>query len=317
MSTPWAVTRILAATDLSHASLPALRYARLFADAFAANLSVVYRDPLIYPMETVGPSQAMFVMPPPEHEARLRKEVVQHAGQVMTGRQYDIDLAVGQPVPAILEAAEQRDVDLIVTGAHLHERWRRFLFGSVSDGVQHASRCPVLTVSGDGPPLLDADVRISQILCPVNFTEIARESLAAAGQLARTFRARLFVVNVIESGEVKGTADDEERIREWIGPELQATCTYRELVLRGAPVDRVLDCAEDIGANLLVIGAQHKRFRDATVIGTTTERLIRFASCPVLVVPRLPVTKEVSHENRPERTDREHRRRDAGRAHAV
>jgi nucleotide-binding universal stress UspA family protein len=56
--------------------------------------------------------------------------------------------------------------------------------------------------------------------------------------------------------------------------------------VRGGPAERVLDCADDVGADLLVVGAQHKLFRDATVVGTTTERLMRFASCPVLVVPR-------------------------------
>lgn len=317
MSTPWSITRILAATDLSSASVPALRYARLFADAFSAQVTVIYSDPLIYPMETIGPSQAMFVMPPPEHEGRLRKELALHVSPIMGGRPYEIELTTGQPVPAILETAHEKSADLIVTGAHLHEHWRRFLLGSVSDGVQHASVCPVLTAGSDGRPPLDADIRITHILCPVNFTDVARESLAAAGQLARVFHARLFVVHVIESDEVKGTVDDEERVRDWIGPELQATCTYRELVLRGGPAERVLDCAEDVGASLLVIGAQHKLFRNATVIGTTTERLIRFASCPVLVVPRMPVAKEVTHENRRERTDREHRSRDAGRARTV
>ncbi len=52
----------------------------------------------------------------------------------------------------------------------------------------------------------------------------------------------------------------------------------------------MLDCADDVGADFLVIGAQHKLFRDETVIGTTTERLIRFAPCPVLVVPRETMT---------------------------
>jgi hypothetical protein len=33
------------------------------------------------------------------------------------------------------------------------------------------------------------------------------------------------------------------------------------------------------------------------VIGSTTERLIRFASCPVLVVPREPVRQKLAVEN--------------------
>ena len=85
-------------------------------------------------------------------------------------------------------------------------------------------------------------------------------------------------------------------MRRWIAPEMQETISYRELVVRGGPAERVLDCADDVGADLLVIGAQHKLFRDATVIGTTSERVIRFASCPVLVVPRQPVRREATIE---------------------
>jgi hypothetical protein len=55
-------------------------------------------------------------------------------------------------------------------------------------------------------------------------------------------------------------------------------------------------CADDIGSDFLVIGAQHKLFRDSTVIGTTTERLIRFSSCPVMVVPRQAVRHETKAE---------------------
>jgi nucleotide-binding universal stress UspA family protein len=303
MTTPWTPTPVLAATDLGKGSLPALQYARLFADAFDAKLTVIYSDPIVYPIDTIGPSQAMFIMPPPEHDERLRKDLVDHVAPVMTGRQYEIELTMGQPIAAILETAAERSADLIVTGSHLREGWKRLLLGSVSDGVQHESLCPVLTVSGGH----DDDRRITNILCPVNFTDVARDALAAAAQLAKAFRARLFVVHVIEADEVKSAPDDEAKIRQWIGPELQASCSYREIVVRGGPAERVLDCAEDIGANLLVIGAQH----NASVIGATTERLIHVASCPVLVIPRIPAGKEVTYENLRERTDRVDRGRDA------
>ena len=86
--------------------------------------------------------------------------------------------------------------------------------------------------------------------------------------------------------------EEEARVRRWIAPELQEVCSYRELVVRGGPAERVLDCADDVGADFLVIGAQHKLFRDATVLGATSERVIRFASCPVLVVPRAVVRRD-------------------------
>ena len=71
--------------------------------------------------------------------------------------------------------------------------------------------------------------------------------------------------------------------------------------MRGGPAERVLDCADDLDCDLLVVGAQHKLWRDDTVIGTTTERLIRFASTPVLVVPRAAAHHPMHAEQRRER----------------
>jgi nucleotide-binding universal stress UspA family protein len=218
---------------------------------------------------------------------------------MMAGRPYDIDVTIGQPVPSILAAAKERNADLIVMGTHLRHGWRRALLGSVSEGVLHGSECPVLTVAARDGYVGATPYAITSIMCPVNLTDVARESLHVAARLAEAFGAHLTIVHVLEADEVMNAKADEEKVRHWVSPELQDVCSFRELVVRGGAAERVLDCADDVGSDLLVIGAQHKLFRDSTVIGTTTERLIRFASCPVLVVPRQAVgrgEKAEAHE---------------------
>lgn len=291
---PFVISSILAPTDLSTSSIPALRYARMLAQRFSAMLTVMYTDPIVYPVNMAGPADGLYITTTPEHHARLRAEVEQHAGVVMSGTPYDIDVTIGQPVPAILAAARERKADLVIMGTHLRHGWRRALLGSVSEGVLHGSECPVLTVATQDGYVGATPYAITHILCPVNFTDVARESLRVAAGLAEAFGARLTIVHVLEDGEVMDVKAEEARVRRWIAPELQHTCSYRELVVRGGPAERVLDCADDVGADLLVVGAQHKLFRDATVIGTTSERVIRFAPCPVLVVPRPVVHRDAT-----------------------
>lgn len=294
---PFVITSVLAPTDLSDSSIPALRYARMFADRFSAKLTVMYTEPVVYPVELAGPADGVYINTSPEHHAQLCREVELHAAPAMAGRPYDIDVTIGLPVPSILAAATERDTDLIIMGTHLRRHgWRRALLGSVSEGVLHGSECPVLTVATRDGSAGAAPYTITNIMCPVNFTEAARESLHAAGRLADAFGARLTIVHVVEADEVTNMKADEEKVRRWVAPELQDVCSFRELVVRGGPAERVLDCADDVGCDFLVIGAQHKLFRDATVIGTTTERLIRFASCPVMVVPRQAVRQETKAE---------------------
>jgi nucleotide-binding universal stress UspA family protein len=290
------INSILAPTDLGESSIPALRYARLLADRFAAKLTVAYIDPIIYPIDLTGPADGLYINTTPAHEAELRREVEKHAASVMTGRPYEIDVTIGLPVPSILAAASQRHADLIVMGTHLRHGWRRALLGSVSEGVLHGSECPVLTVAPKDGNVSSAPPTIKNILCPINLTEVARESLDVAANLAEALGAQLTIVHVLESDEIADTRADEEKVRKWIGPDLQVFCSYRELVLRGGAAERVLDCAEDLGSDLLVIGAQHKLFRESTVVGTTTERVVRFASCPVLVVPRQEVGRHAPAE---------------------
>ncbi|MEO8035226.1 MAG: universal stress protein, partial [Acidobacteriota bacterium] len=156
--------------------------------------------------------------------------------------------------------------------------------GSVTESVLRGGDCPVLSVNRKGRLLTPDPVK--KILCPVNFSDVARASLEYASRLAATFDCELAVVHVVEDEDKMHALAAQMDVRSWIDPAVQNRCTYRELVLRGGAAERVLDCAEDLGADMIVIGAQHKRFRDETVIGTTTERLVRFADVPVLSVPR-------------------------------
>lgn len=283
------IRRVLAPTDLAEDGVPALRYAELLAERFGAELTVMYSDPIVYPIDILDESATLMVSSSPDHEAALRLQAGQFAARWIKQWPFTIDVTVGQPIATILRAAEVHRSDVIVMGTHARRGWRRALLGSVTDGVLHNTKCPVLAVSSNEQRKADSAVAITKILCPVNFSEVARDSVRWAARLALVFGAELIFVHVIEPDMVAETTADEERVRLWVEPELQDRVQYRELVLRGGAAERVLDCAEDLGTDLMVIGAQHRFFRDATVIGTTTERLIRFSNAPVLIAARAAV----------------------------
>jgi nucleotide-binding universal stress UspA family protein len=279
---------ILATVDMSDADAPPLRYARLFAEEFSARLIVMHSDPIAFPADVAGPVSGFYGPVTPEHQTRLREDVEKHVAPFLPGVLHEIDATIGRPTQAILRAAKDLKADLIITGAHRRRGWIRALLGSVSDGVLHGADCPVLVA----PEVRGASdtAAVTRILCPVNFTEVARESLRVASRLAAAFGAYLIIAHVIEPDTVADLTADEGRVKEWIDPELQGSGEYRQAILRGGAAEQVLDYADETRTDLLVIGAQHKLFRDTTVIGTTTERLLRFASSPVLVVPRQAVT---------------------------
>lgn len=280
------IKRILVPTDLSTEGVIALRYARLFAERFSASPVIFYADPIFVGVSGLGFEVPVYVAETPEHLTELEQGLRAYAAEPFAGLPHEVVSVGGDPVPSIVIESKEMGADLIVMATHGLRGWRRAIFGSVTEGVLHRGSCPVLSVSRPDDRPRSA-VAVTKILCPVNFSDAARDSLEYASHLAAAFDSELVIVHVVEEADPMRAVVAEDDVRSWIESANQTRCSVRQLVLRGGAAERVLDCAEDIGADLLIIGAQHKAFRDVTTIGTTTERLVRFARMPVLTVPHL------------------------------
>ena len=147
--------RILAATDFSPASAPAVAQAVRIAGEAGAELILVnaYEPPGAM---TFGPYVASATLYD-EIEAALRngaekglKPLVEEACKA--GVRVKPEVVTGVPSLAITEAATAHHADLIVIGTHGRGGLSRFLLGSVAQRVVATAPCPVLTVrstSGD------------------------------------------------------------------------------------------------------------------------------------------------------------------------
>ena len=283
------IHRILVPSDLSEPAHHALGYAKLLAERFGAHVDVVYADPVLPPLTFFEDGSAMLSGSSADWErtdvaARLRDEAATCLG---AGISFNVHVVEGAALPMIVKTAETLDSDLIIIGTRGLRGWRRTALGSLTEEIVHATDRLVLTVKladhtfGPG---------IAKVLCPVNMTEVARESLRVAATLASQLGAELIIAHVVEDD--REIAEAQPLLRRWLNESGLGGVGWRDLVVRGGAAERVLDCAEDLDVDLLVIGAQHQFFSDETVIGTTTERLLRFALCPVLTVTRSAVSKE-------------------------
>jgi nucleotide-binding universal stress UspA family protein len=127
-------------------------------------------------------------------------------------------------------------------------------------------------------------------------SEGAFKALSVALELARQSQAELHSVSVEEIsqfpetiGEVKaekGAADrrfrDVTRRAHKLGE--QGKVPLQTHVLTGHPVMAILDVAQELGVDLLVIGATGQYSIHERMIGSRADRLVHLASCPVLVV---------------------------------
>lgn len=144
-------SKILVCTDGSAFAKQAAKVAAEIAQKFGSQVVLlnVY-DPTIFPAATLGlpggPLQLDIAAGRYAQEAE--KSVLEETGRVLQEAQisYRARAELGHPVETILHVAQEEAADLIVMGSIGHGGFERLLLGSVSDGVLHHARCPVLVV---------------------------------------------------------------------------------------------------------------------------------------------------------------------------
>ena len=197
--------------------------------------------------------------------------------------------------PAIVEYAEAEEIDLIVLGTHGRRGLRRFLLGSVAEEVVRTAGCPVVTVPHEDARHTDS---IERIVVPFDFSADSVWALETAKELAATYGSRLDVVHAIMPPMAAGGVADsplpsgvwvdiEKKIREDLVQRVESTAgpevPIETHVLEGRAAGRITKFAEEMGADLIVIGSHGLSGLRRFLLGSVSERVVRSAHCPVLV----------------------------------
>ncbi|MBU3700377.1 MAG: universal stress protein [Candidatus Kapabacteria bacterium] len=148
--------------------------------------------------------------------------------------------------------------------------------------------------------LPNAMFTVSSILVPTDFSENAQKALALAKELARGTNATLHVVHVVEPvvypadwGYAQvGFADLERELEVSTQKELNTLADTLQKegykvetkVLRGRASEEICAYAKDHGASIIAIGTHGRGGLEHFLFGSTTERVLRKAPCPVLSV---------------------------------
>jgi universal stress protein A len=139
--------------------------------------------------------------------------------------------------------------------------------------------------------------KLKRILVPVDFSECSKKALQYAVPFARQFGATLTLIFVIQpympvSDMVPlDAADLETRMQETgerdlaalrasIEPDVKAETAVRI----GTPHLEIVRAARDTGADLIVLSTHGRTGFSHVLMGSTTERVVRHATCPVLVL---------------------------------
>lgn len=141
-------------------------------------------------------------------------------------------------------------------------------------------------------------LELKRLLVPVDFSEPSRAALDYAIALARPFGSEICLLHVVEAivlppdVEVVETAVLAERMNEeaakclakWREEAASRASAVTEDLRAGTPHREIVEAAEDTNADLIIMGTHGHTGLARALIGSTAERVVRHAPCPVLVV---------------------------------
>ncbi len=136
----------------------------------------------------------------------------------------------------------------------------------------------------------------SSVLCPVDFSKASRGALCYAAAIAAHFGAALTVVtiddpllaHVAAQSAAGGDGRTEHALRRFAGPTLKPVSDAIRTSFRvavGAPAPEILAISRQIGPDVIVMGSHGLTGVRKLFFGSTTERVLRETTVPVLVTP--------------------------------
>jgi nucleotide-binding universal stress UspA family protein len=294
--------RIIVASDGEPAAVGALRVARALAERDGAPVEVVCAvPPFPIPPSRVG-SPAVLGMDEWDRAAcdaardRVRAQLEQIDPWMAT---WPITVEIGAPSLVIVRRALTCRASLIVLGLGRHALADRWFGTETALRVMRLTHVPVLAVPFDAPSLPDHAV------AAVDFTDFSRDAAKTALKLLRAGGV-LHLVHVFwrPSEEIPwvGGRDWVQQQRERTQAELHemarqlegsTTVRLESHFLEGDPAAETLRFANRIGADLIVAGSQGAGFLSRLLMGSVSTRLVRGATCMVLIAPPRSVVAEL------------------------
>lgn len=199
------------------------------------------------------------------------------------GFRTDYRVIAGDPAAALVDVAQEANADCLLAGSHGHSTLRDFFLGSTVLNVARLTSLPLLIIPVHvvRPP----SARVMRVVLGSDCSEAARAAEA------------IFLALVDEGAEGTAVCALERGRTEDSAQEIHCAKAHVERLNRGrtTPIDARIEhgfapelitrIAQDVQADLIVIGKRgYNRMREL-LLGSTAEAVCRRAQIPVVLIP--------------------------------
>jgi nucleotide-binding universal stress UspA family protein len=304
--------RIICATDFSDFSNRTVNYGIALAREFEAKLYVCH----VIDLSSVA-IYGEFQLDPVGLQNRImedaRKQLEELIGQ--QHKEWEPLITVGHTADEIARIVEEKNIDLVITATRGRSGLKRLILGSVTERLMRTLRCPLLVVHSPDKEFIskdDHEVNINRILVGCDFSPDSSLAFEYGLSLAQEFESELHLAHVIESAayqELQKTDTPIEteiqqeihgrliqKLQDMVPEEARNWCKPQTSLIEGRSYEELVKYAEQHDIGMIVLGARGLGLVKSLLLGSTTDRVIRRAPCPILSVSAKVQNAKVQNE---------------------
>jgi nucleotide-binding universal stress UspA family protein len=238
------------------------------------------------------------------------QEYLDRAAEGLRADGYEVvtKIAIGEAAKSIVEETEGHPDTLIAMCTHGRSGVSRWVMGSVTDKVMHATYNPVLLVREGKHP---AEAELETLVVPLDGSSLAEQALPHVVTLAKALSLKIILLRVTPSAEeyhrymsstpisaaatvysapyeefasaadaqamhyLHGVADELER---------EHLVSVEQTLLRGHAAEVITEVAQEAHHSLVVMTSHGRTGLGRWLLGSVTDRVVRHSGEPVLVV---------------------------------
>ena len=291
---------ILCATDFSDFSNRTVRYGIALANEFDSKLFVCH----VIDLSSVA-IYGEFQLDPVGLQDRIMNDANEQLQELIGGQQIDWEplISVGHAADEISRIVEEQDMDLVISATRGRSGLKRLILGSVTERLMRTLSCPLLVVHSPDKALASSDdqeVNMKSILIGCDFSPDSEVAFEHGLSLAQEFQSELHLAHVVETSIYQQLHKTESPVEEELQQEIQTRvikklqdmvpeearnwCKPQTGLLDGHPYEELVKYAEENNIDMIVLGTRGHGLVKSLFIGSTTDRVVRNAPCPVLSV---------------------------------
>jgi nucleotide-binding universal stress UspA family protein len=298
---------VLCTTDLSDFSNMSVYYGAALARVFEATLHLCH----VVDLPIVSVHGEAFTYPP-DYAQTLKEDALRQMDTLMNPLQvkWVPHVEMGAIAHTVSDLVGSTQADLVISASHGRSGLKRLLLGSVTEQLLRSIRHPFLVVTA--PEKRDDDIaeqritrntvenfRLKKILVGSDFSQDSANAVTYGFSLAQDFQSELHLVHVVEpfaysdalmpdpmTAEVRTDLDAllTGRLESLVPAEARNWCDVKTNCLAGRPHEELVKYAVLHAVDLIILGIRGRGLVETLLLGSTTDRVIRRVTCPVLAV---------------------------------